>query len=612
MKHTIKTIITITALTAVFSLFGCSDNADSGSSKSSDSSVSSSDSSSVSEKKTLAKERDMSPFANITKDNFMELCAFTSNDQEFHSVGLVNLTNGTEIIPCENGKTAGYSCLKLGLVVATRNDTNSFVIADFNDNTIKEFSHDINFDSFYTDGRFFTVCKGTGMDMRYGVVDIEDNEIVPCTFKGQITYYDDKGRMIICPDRKSSRLCDTEGTPLIDKTYKSIKRKGSLFVCLNDDNTADVYDDDLKLIKTIDGELTDSYGNIALDNCYLLVKDKHYSALLDDKLSTIIDGKGEDIYYYSPELVITGNKAYKADGTALGSVMAADVREMLTGKYIAVTDGGNITFYTEKGELVFTAKNDEIEDHMIQRGGLAVKKADGWHIYIDGVQESTKTPIDSSLTPYNIRFGAFTDENGRTLYYLSDGTFLEDFTNAIGSMSGITYLSGGFDDNGLIIAKGSTDCCVLDKEGNTVCSGNCYDVRSENGFIVMEKRPDYAKEDAKDENNYIELYNAKGEFLLSCCDVETYSDGTAKVYVTKDEDKQEYDKFYIDNTGEKIDISDKEFFPVSEFNEYDIAYAINEFQNGADIKYALIDREGNVLCRYTFIKTSIEQQYEDR
>ncbi|MCR5815401.1 MAG: hypothetical protein K6F91_00795 [Ruminococcus sp.] len=605
MKHTIKTIITITALTAVFSLCGCSDNADSGSSQNSDSSVSSSDSSSVSEKKTPAKERDMSPFANITKDNFKELCAFTANDQEFHSVGLINLTNGTEIIPCENGKSVGNTMLEYGLVVVTRNDTDSFVIADFNDNTIKEFSHDINFDSFYTDGRFFTVCKGTGMDMRYGVVDIEDNEIVPCSFKEQISYYDDKGRMIICPDRKSSRLCDTEGTPLIDKTYKSIKRKGSLFVCYNDDNTADVYDDDLKLIKTIDGELTDSYGNIALDNCYLYVQDKHYTALLDDKLSTIIDGKGEDIYYYSPELVVAGNKAYKSDGTELGSVMAADAREMLAGKYIAVTDGGNISFYTEKGEQVLSAAKDEIEDHLIQRGGLAVKKADGWHIYTDGTQESTKTPIDTTLTPYNIRFGAFTDENGRTLYYLSDGTFLE---NAFEQLPDNAFFLGYFNDDGLIVAKAGDNNYVFDKEGKNVCSGNSYDVRLENGFIVMLMHPD----DAKDEQNHTELYNAKGEFLLSCCDVETYSDGTAKVYVTKDEDKQEYDKFYIDNTGEKIDISDKEFFPVSEFNEYDIAYAINEFQNGADIKYALVDREGNVLCRYTFIKTSIEQQYEDR
>ena len=133
MKHTMKTIITITALTAVFSLCGCSDNADSGSSQNSDSSVSSSDSSSVSEKKTPAKERDMSPFANITKDNFKELCAFTSNDLEFRSVGLVNLTNGTgiyfqDLTSLKNGKrnnSAQFMRMYRALEDVTKLDNNS-------------------------------------------------------------------------------------------------------------------------------------------------------------------------------------------------------------------------------------------------------------------------------------------------------------------------------------------------------------------------------------------------------------------------------------------------------------------------------------------------------
>lgn len=228
-------------------------------------------------------------------------------------------------------------------------------------------------------------------------------------------------------------------------------------------------------------------------------------------------------------------------------------------------------YINRAGEMVIDALYDEA--YAFAPNGVARVYKDGEYSYID-------TKGNTVLTG-DFRFASDFGSNGLAFVSYSDsnesGYITVDGTMAISIGKDKALTGEPFDENGIGKVYAYGKCRFVRGENKPLEDVGCQEVREfdENGIAVAQV--------SLQQYNFITL---DGKLLLSesCRMCSEFSYGLARV---KTDDRWGY----VDLQGNQV--IDCQFYTATDF--YSDGYAIVGILNGEEVKYAIIDKEGNYL-----------------
>lgn len=515
--------------------------------------------------------------SGITYENHTRYLQIVNNGNVFEN-GLVNMTNGVEVLPLEYEKIVRLYSERYPFALVGENKS---AVVDLEKGEVIKLDFEITND---LETGYYSVKK----DQKYGVCDESFELVTECEYDYPVMYYDKNGFVVRSIDHHYYGLFDKDGE-LIADDVSTVRLEGdyiAVYLLIAGSNTVPVYDKNFNFIK----ELRTYFGQLD-QGLYYSDDDERNVFIYNDKLEIVLEKKNcEQWTYFENGTIYIDGEVFDKNGKKL--------RDADTIKALPEDDTEESSFYyvaSEKVEIaLYNTKGDEVLKTQGERfstadGITAILKQDGWHIYdIDG-NELTEgvIPYEYEIYEINSYNATFYNKDMKMAVYTHKGQLLVDFSDE--RFKDYRFFSPF--NNGTMTLTGENDkTAVVNEKGEIVIEGEYRQVRDfGNNVVICEKKTDLGFA--------YDIFTKNGELLCQCDEYSSYGINIIKC-TSPDENS---DATYIDRNGivlAKDVVENAELIFKSERNDYGMGIALADKESQR--KY-IVDSDNNILGGYYYI-----------